>query len=108
MVYDLGFKEMYQISWRPVSESEFPEPVDLAPAPVGLEVQPAAKTGVYRPPGARAATSFTMVAFCYLTIDRIELSWISSLAQLLPERSAQEFRGQTLLNSRLQLRHHLL
>jgi hypothetical protein len=60
LVYDLPVKEMYLAAWRPAKAGE--EPAELTAAPVGLAVQPAAKTGVYRPPGARANTTFVMVS----------------------------------------------
>jgi translation initiation factor 2A len=60
LVYDLPVKEMYLAAWRPAEASA--EPAELSAAPVGLAVQPLAKVGVYRPPGARANTSFVMVS----------------------------------------------
>lgn len=65
LVHELSVKEMYQAAWRPMSVTNFPERSELSPAPAGGTVsQPVAKVGVYRPPGARAGSGFTMV-FCF-------------------------------------------
>lgn len=84
LVYKLDVKEMYQAAWKPVSISEFPEKAELEPAPVGLAVQPEAKKGVYRPPGARSGTTFTMVCIYANRNSRIAVNWTNSLAPRLP------------------------